>query len=125
MWIPILLLLLVRLKSLVSIAPWDYRRTLFQNNLYLILPTYAVLSSVWALVPEDAAITGAKLFGYFLLSVIVVVVVDRLIDAERRLVLIWAAAGFVIADLFVWVDLGDRWRNIELVQSGSLCSQLL
>ena len=49
---------------------------------------------------------GAKLLGYFLAAVAVVVVVDRLSDAKRRSVLIWAAVGLVTADLIVWLDVG-------------------
>ena len=106
LWIPILLLLLAGSKTLISVAPPDYWRIFRQNALYLTLPFYAALSSVWAVVPEDAVITSAKLLGYFLAAIVVVIVVDRLSDSEKRSVLIWAAAGLVIADLIVWVELG-------------------
>ena len=106
LWVPILFLLLVRLKTFTSVTPRDYRRIFRQNVLFLILPAFAVLSSLWATVPENAAITGAKLLGYFLAAVAVVVVVDRLSDAKRRSVLIWAAVGLVTADLIVWLDVG-------------------
>ena len=106
MWIPILLLLLVRLKTLASIAPQDMRRIFNRNIIFLVLPFYAVLSAVWSLVPGNAAITGAKLIGYFMAAMAVVVIVDRLSDTERRSVLVWAAAGFMVVDLLVWADLG-------------------
>lgn len=119
LWIPILLLLLVSSKTLTSVAPGDYWRIFRQNALYLILPVYAVLSSAWALVPENAAITGAKLLGYFMAAIAVVVVIDRRSDAERRSVLIWAAAGLAIADLFVWVDLGTAGALSGLFRQAS------
>ena len=107
MWIPILLLLLIRSKRLTSIEPRDYWKIFSRNSLYLILPVYAALSAVWALVPEnEAVITGAKLAGYIMAAIVVVVVVDLLSDSERRSALIWVAAGLIIADLFVWLDIG-------------------
>ena len=106
MWIPVLLLLLVSFRTLASIAPQDLRRIFGRNAVFLILPFYAILSAAWALVPGNAAITGAKLLGYFMAAMAVVVIVDRLSDTERRSILVWAAAGFVVVDLFVWADLG-------------------
>ena len=116
LWLPILLLLLASLKTLTTVTKRDYRRIFRQNALYLTLPAYAVLSAAWAVVPENAAITGAKLFGYFLAAMAVVVVVDRLSDANRRSVFIWAATGLVIADMFVWVDLGTAGALSGLVK---------
>jgi len=116
LWIPVLLLLLVRFKTLKSIARRDYWRILSKNVPYLILPAYAVLSAAWALVPANAAITGAKLLGYFMAAMAVVVVVDRLSDAERRSVLIWGAAGLVIVELVVWVDLATAGAISGLVK---------
>ena len=85
MWIPFLLLLLIRSKRLTSIEPRDYWKIFSRNSLYLILPVYAALSAVWALVPENAVITGAKLAGYIMAAIVVVVVVDLLSDSERAL----------------------------------------
>lgn len=105
-WIPILLLLLVRSKTLFSVARRDFREIFGRTAIYLLLPAYAVVSAAWAVVPANAAITGAKLLGYLVATIIVIVVVDRLSEAERRSILVWAAAGLIGADLLVWADLG-------------------
>lgn len=115
LWIPILLLLLVRSKNLTTVTACEYRRIFRQNALYLILPFYAFLSAAWAVVPADAAVTAAKLLGYFLAAVVVVVVVDRLPDTEKRSVLISTGAGLVIANLVALVDLGTTGAISDLL----------
>jgi O-antigen ligase len=106
LWIPVLLLLLFKLKTLASVAPQDYRQIFNRNALYLILPLYGALSAAWAVVPADSIVTGAKMLGYFVAAMAVAVVADRLSDVERRSVVIWFVVGLIVADLTVWLDLG-------------------
>jgi O-antigen ligase len=105
LWIPIVLLLLQRMNSLKLVSPGEFRRIFTQLAGFLILPAYAALSTVWAVVPGDALVTSAKLFGYCLSVMAVVVVVGKFSDAEKRSAVIWAAVGFVVASVIVWIDL--------------------
>ncbi|MDC0033942.1 AIR synthase-related protein, partial [Alphaproteobacteria bacterium] len=110
--------LLVKLNILTSIRSRHYWGIFRQNFQLLILPFYAILSTAWAIVPANAAITGGKLTGYIGAAIFVVIVVDRLSVAERRSVLIWAATGFIIAEIFVLVDLGTSGGIFALFRQG-------
>jgi len=114
LWIPLLLLLLFRLKLFTSIEPGSYRRILVSIAVYLLLPLYTLCSAAWALVPGNAVVSSARLLGYILAASAVVVVVDRLSDADKRLVFIWAAAGLSLASLAVWIDLATAGALSDL-----------
>lgn len=106
MWLPLLLLLLTGTKAFVSVSSRDYRRLFGRAAPFLIIPVYGFISAFWAIVPGDAVETSGKLLGYFLAASLVLIIVDHLSEVEKKSVFIWAATGFVAADLFVWLDLG-------------------
>jgi len=105
LWLPILLLLVLRRQTLASFMSHDIWPKFSRNAVFLILPIYTSLSALWAFVPENALITGTKLFCYFIAAMAVTIIVDRISIEERRAVIIWAAAGWLTVHLLVWVDL--------------------
>ena len=105
LWLPILLLVVLRRKTLASVMSSDFLPKFARNSAFLVLPIYAGFSAVWALVPENAFVTGTKLLCYCMAAMAVTIIVDRLSQAEKRAVIMWAVAGWLIVHVLVWVDL--------------------
>lgn len=105
LWIPILLILIVHAGFLKAMTVEDLKVLWRQNAVFLALPCYALLSTVWAIEPGDATKTALKLLGYAVAAVLVVVLCEKMSEPQKRSVLTWAAVGLIAGQIIASIDL--------------------
>lgn len=105
LWILILLFLVTNVGTLRALTADDLRSMVKHNAIYLSVPAYALMSSLWAVEPASAAVTSLKIMGYVIAAIIIVVIVQKTTDQEKRSILIWSAVGLIVAQLFMWIDM--------------------
>jgi O-antigen ligase len=117
LWIPILLLLVVYGGPLKTISVDDIKALLKKNAVFLAVPCYALLSTLWAIEPANAAKTALKLLGYVILAILVVFVMEKTSEQQKRSIMIWSAVGFIAAPMVVWIDLALDGSLLDFARS--------
>ncbi|MBT5050574.1 MAG: hypothetical protein HOM58_18880 [Rhodospirillaceae bacterium] len=104
LWFLILLFFVLHAGTLRSLTADDVRSLLKQKAVFLAVPCYALFSALWAIDPGDAAKTSLKLLGYVIAAVLIVLIVQKASDREKRSILFWSAIGLMAGQAVVWVD---------------------
>ena len=104
LWLPILLILILKLRTFIDIFRPEGLVRLRQYSLYFVLPIFGGLSAFWALVPADAVSTAIKFFIYFLMALFLGMVIKHAKDYERQKIFLNSAIGFLLAFPFVVLD---------------------
>lgn len=117
LWIPILLILVRYGGALKTVTAEEVKALLKQNAIFLAVPCYALLSVLWAIEPANAAKTALKVFGYVVLAILVVAVLRRATDQEKRSIMIWSAIGLIATPVVVWMDIALEGGLLSFARS--------
>ena len=117
LWILIVLILASNAGTLRRLTAGDLRQAAKEDALFFLVPAYALLSSLWAVEPATAAVTSLKITGYVFAAIILVIIFRRMTDQERRSILVWSAAGLIVAQGVVWIDLALEGGLSGIVRS--------
>lgn len=117
LWIPILLILIRYGGTLKTATAEEVKALLKQNVIFLAVPCYALLSVLWAVEPAEATKAALKVLGYVVLAILVVFVLRRATEQEKRSILIWSAIGLIATPVIVWVDIALEGGLLSFARS--------